>query len=241
MNATVELILSHRSIRQFRAEPISPLQLQAIFAAAQAAPSSSFLQPSSIICISDLAVRDQLARLAGEQGYVREAAEFLVFCADFYRHKQIVSEAQTGFAEQLLIGVIDTSLMAQNAMLAAQSMGLGGVYIGGIRNCPEQVSALLGLPEHVIPLFGLCLGHAAQTPEQKPRLPQSLVVHQERYNQKLDKALLAQYDQQISDYYQKRSSNVKTQSWSGQIKSILSKESRPFMLAFLHSQGFNLK
>jgi nitroreductase len=241
MNQTIDLILSHRSIRQFTAEPIAPQQLDAILAAAQSASTSSFMQVTSIIRVTAPDVRQQLAMLAGNQPYVVQAAEFLVFCADYYRHSQIVPEAQTGYAEQLLIGAIDGALMAQNALLAAQSLGLGGVYIGGIRNNPAEVSELLGLPHQVIPLFGLCLGHPDQQPEQKPRLPKALVVHQERYQQQLDRDLLARYDQQIADYYQARSSNNKQQTWSGQIRSILSKESRPFMMGFLQSRGFNLK
>ncbi|MGN5173023.1 oxygen-insensitive NADPH nitroreductase [Aeromonas sp. 102P] len=241
MNQTIDLILSHRSIRQFTAEPIAPQQLDAILAAAQSASTSSFLQVTSIVRVCEPEARQQLAMLAGNQPYVVQAAEFLVFCADYHRHTQIVPEAQTGYAEQLLIGAIDGALMAQNALLAAQSLGLGGVYIGGIRNHPAEVSELLGLPHQVIPLFGLCLGHPAQQPEQKPRLPRGLVVHQDRYQHELDRDLLAQYDQQIADYYQASSSNNKQQTWSGQIRAILGKESRPFMLGFLQSRGFNLK
>ncbi|MGN5152084.1 oxygen-insensitive NADPH nitroreductase [Aeromonas enteropelogenes] len=241
MNPTIDLILSHRSIRQFSAEPIAPEQLDAILAAAQSAASSSFLQVTSIIRVTEPQARTRLVELAGNQPYVAQAAEFLVFCADYYRHTQIVPDARTGYAEQLLIGAIDGALMAQNALLAAQSLGLGGVYIGGIRNHPVEVSELLGLPHQVIPLFGLCLGHPAQQPEQKPRLPKALVVHQDRCQQTLDRDLLAQYDEQILAYYQARSSNNKQQTWSSQIRAILGKESRPFMLGFLQSRGFNLK
>ncbi|QWL66251.1 oxygen-insensitive NADPH nitroreductase [Aeromonas jandaei] len=241
MNQTIDLILSHRSIRQFTAEPISSQQLDAILAAAQSASTSSFLQVTSIIRVTGPEVRKQLAQLAGNQPYVEQAAEFLVFCADYHRHGQIVPDAQTGYAEQLLIGAIDGAIMGQNALLAAQSLGLGGVYIGGLRNHPAEVSELLGLPDRVIPLFGLCLGHPAQQPEQKPRLPRALVVHQERYQRELDRDLLAHYDQQMEAYYQARSSNNKQQTWSGQIRAILTKESRPFMLGFLQSRGFNLK
>lgn len=241
MNQTIDLILSHRSIRQFTAEPISSQQLDAILAAAQSASTSSFLQVTSIIRVTGPEARKQLAQLAGNQPYVEQAAEFLVFCADYHRHNQIVPDAQTGYAEQLLIGAIDGAIMGQNALLAAQSLGLGGVYIGGLRNHPAEVSELLGLPDRVIPLFGLCLGHPAQQPEQKPRLPRALVVHQEHYQRELDRDLLAHYDQQIEAYYQARSSNNKQQTWSGQIRAILTKESRPFMLGFLQSRGFNLK
>ncbi|WP_323946509.1 oxygen-insensitive NADPH nitroreductase [Aeromonas hydrophila] len=237
MNPTLDLILAHRSIRQFTAEPITDIQLDQILSAAQAASSSSFLQANSIIRVTDKVLR----KLAGHQAYVAQAAEFLLFCADYHRHCEVVPDAQTGFVEQLLIGAIDGALMAQNALLAAQSMGLGGVYIGGIRNNPAAVSEAVGLPHQVIPLFGLCLGHPAQAPEQKPRLPRALVVHENRYQTELDRELLAGYDQQIEAYYQSRSSNNKQQSWSGQIRGILGKEARPFMQDFLRSRGFNLK
>ncbi|CAJ1850965.1 Oxygen-insensitive NADPH nitroreductase [Aeromonas hydrophila] len=103
------------------------------------------------------------------------------------------------------------------------------------------MSEAVGLPHQVIPLFGLCLGHPAQAPEQKPRLPRALVVHENRYQTELDRELLAGYDQQFEAYYQSRSSNNKQQSWSGQIRGILGKEARPFMQDFLRSRGFNLK
>lgn len=98
MNQTIDLILSHRSIRQFTAEPISLQQLDAILAAAQSASTSSFLQVTSIIRVTGPEVRKQLAQLAGNQPYVEQAAEFLVFCADYHRHSQIVPDAQTGYA-----------------------------------------------------------------------------------------------------------------------------------------------
>ena len=170
MNPTIDLILSHRSIRQFTPEPVSAEQLDQILSAAQSAASSSFLQANSIIRVTDKGLRATLAELAGHQAYVVEAAEFLVFCADYHRHSQIVPEARTGFVEQLMIGAIDGALMAQNALLAAQSLGLGGLYRRHSQQSAE-VSEVLGLPHQVIPLFGLCLGHPAQRPEQNRGCP----------------------------------------------------------------------
>ena len=155
MTPTIEVLLNHRSIRQFTGEPISDEQRSAIIASAQATSSSSFLQCSSIIRITDSDMRKQLVALTGGQEHVAQAAEFWVFCADFNRHLQICPEAQLGLAEQLLLGVVDTSLMAQNALTAAESLGLGGVYIGGLRNNIAQVTELLKLPKHVLPLAGL--------------------------------------------------------------------------------------
>lgn len=237
MNTTITQIKAHKSIRAYTDQPITAEQLDEILAAAQQAPSSSFLQAASIIRIKDKALRAQIMQLSAEQAYIAGAAEFLLFCADFNRHKQIVPDAKTGFVEQLLIGATDAAMMAQNALVAAESLGLGGVYIGAVRNHPAEIGELLGLPELVIPLFGLCLGYPAQDPQVKPRLPRALVVHENGY-QPLNKTLLAQYDDQMRAYYASRTSNNKDQSWSSQITAILGREARPYMLSYLQQQGY---
>lgn len=167
-----------------------------------------FLQCTSIIRITDPALRERLVPLTGGQQHVAQAAEFWVFCADFNRHLQICPQAQLGLAEQLLIGVVDTALLVQNALTAAESLGLGGVYIGGLRNSIEAVTELLELPQHVLPLFGLCLGWPADNPDIKPRMPAAMLVHENRY-QPLDNALLAEYDEQLAHYYLSRGSNAR--------------------------------
>ncbi|WP_336700373.1 oxygen-insensitive NADPH nitroreductase [Pantoea dispersa] len=237
MTPTIDLLCSHRSIRAFTEQGIDDAQRSAIIAAAQAASTSSFLQCSSIVRITDRNLREQLVQLTGGQPWVSAAAEFWVFCADFNRHQQICPEAQLGRAEQLLLGCVDTALMAQNAMVAAESLGLGGVFIGGIRNSIAQVTELLGLPKFVLPLFGFCIGHPDASPDVKPRMPQAMLVHENRY-QPLDKAVLAQYDQQITAYYQQRDSNQRSETWSELIQRLIIKETRPFMLDYLHQQGW---
>lgn len=240
MTPTIEKLLNHRSIRHYTGEPITQKQREAIIASAQAASSSSFLQCSSIIRITDPKMREQLVTLTGGQQHVAQAAEFWVFCADFNRHLQICPEAQLGLAEQLLLGVVDTAMMAQNAMAAAESLGLGGVYIGGIRNSIEAVTELLNLPKHVLPLFGLCLGWPADNPDVKPRLPASLLVHENHY-QPVDAAELARYDEEIANYYLSRGSNTRRDTWSDHIRRTIIKENRPFILDYLHKQGWAIR
>ncbi|MBD9645291.1 MULTISPECIES: oxygen-insensitive NADPH nitroreductase [Pantoea] len=237
MTPTIDLLCSHRSIRAFTEQGIDEAQRSAIIAAAQAASTSSFLQCSSIIRITDPAKREQLVQLTGGQPWVSAAAEFWVFCADFNRHQQICPDAQLGRAEQLLLGCVDTALMAQNAMVAAESLGLGGVFIGGIRNSIAEVTELLELPKFVLPLFGFCIGHPADTPDVKPRMPHAMLVHENRYHA-VDKNLLAQYDEQITAYYQQRDSNQRSETWSQLIQRLIIKETRPFILDYLHQQGW---
>ena len=237
MTPTIDLLCSHRSIRAFTDQAISAEQREAIIAAAQSASTSSFLQCSSIIRITDPALRQQLVTLTGGQQWVADAAEFWVFCADFNRHLQICPDAQLGRAEQLLLGCVDTALMAQNAMVAAESLGLGGVFIGGIRNNIAQVTELLGLPKFVLPLFGFCIGYPDAVPDVKPRLPQAMLVHENRY-QPVDPQVLADYDSRTAIYYEQRDSNQRSETWSELIQRLIVKETRPFMLDYLHQQGW---
>lgn len=237
MTPTIDLLCSHRSIRSFTDQKVSTEQRDAIIAAAQSASTSSFLQCSSIVRVTDPALRDELVTLTGGQTWVADAAEFWVFCADFNRHLQICPDAQLGRAEQLLLGCVDTALMAQNAMVAAESLGLGGVFIGGIRNNIAQVTELLGLPKFVLPLFGFCLGYPESVPDVKPRIPQSMLVHENRY-QPVDPAVLADYDSRTAIYYEQRDSNQRSETWSQLIQRLIIKETRPFMLDYLHQQGW---
>ncbi|MGR5238952.1 oxygen-insensitive NADPH nitroreductase [Vibrio alfacsensis] len=236
MNSTMQTILSHRSIRKFTPEPIDNAQMQAIIQAGLAASSSSMLQVVSIIRVTDHEKRRLLAEYAGNQAYVESAAEFLVFCIDYQRHTRINSDVQADFTELTLIGAVDSGIMAQNCLLAAESMGLGGVYIGGLRNNAAQVDALLGLPSNTAILFGMCLGYPAQNPEIKPRLPAHVVVHENQY-QPLNMDDIQHYDQTMQDYYANRSSNQKLSSWSQDVTGKLSGESRPHILPYLNSKG----
>ncbi|OAT20829.1 oxygen-insensitive NADPH nitroreductase [Buttiauxella noackiae ATCC 51607] len=240
MTPTIDLLRSHRSIRRFTDEPITDEQRAAIVASAQAASSSSFLQCTSIIRITDKALREQLVPLTGGQQHVAQAAEFWVFCADFNRHLQICPEAQLGLAEQLLLGVVDTAMLAQNAFTAAESLGLGGVYIGGIRNGIEAVTELLALPKHVLPLFGLCLGWPDEDHGIKPRMPAAMLMHENSY-QPVNENVLAQYDEEMAQYYLSRDSNTRRDTWSDHIRRTIIKENRPFILDYLHKQGWAVR
>jgi nitroreductase len=240
----IQQMMDHQSIRKFTSQSIPQKLINTCITAGQAASSSSFVQVTSVVQVNSQATRAALAEAAGGQAYVENAATFLVFCADLQRNQQIClgqhQHMPTGFTEQTLIASVDTALFAQNVLLAAQSLGLGGVFIGGLRNQPATVTRLLGLPQQVFPIFGLCLGYPDQNPGQKPRLPLSMVLHQDQYsNQAL--AQLTGYDAQISAYYQQRSQGKLQLNFSQHITKTMVKEARPHMLPYLHNQGFSTR
>jgi len=146
-----------------------------------------------------------------------------------------------GMTEHFLIASIDVALAAQNTVVAAESLGLGICYIGGLRNNPTEVSELLQLPQQVYPVFGLCLGYPNQNPEVKPRLPVDAVLMKEVYDETAQAELRTQYDAQVREYYKTRTGGNKDSTWSEEMKKLVGKESRPHMKGFLTGQGFATK
>ena len=175
MNATLDLMKAHRSIRKFTDRDVDQETLNAIVGAAQCAATSHFVQAYTVIRVRDRSKRKAIAQLAGPQVWVETAPVFLVFCADLNRLESACrlhdAEMEKGWAEQFVTATVDTALLAQNVLLAAESEGLGGVFIGGIRNDPQTVCDLLDIPEQAWPVFGMCLGWPAHNPPRKPRLP----------------------------------------------------------------------
>jgi nitroreductase len=205
-NDTIALLLSHRSTRGFRSDPLPDGTLETLVAAAQSAATSSNLQTWSVVAVDDPAVRAELAAIAGNQKHIEQCPIFLVFLADVSRNQRLAAEAGTElagmpFLESFLVAAIDAALAAQNAVVAAESLGLANVYIGALRNDVARVSALLGLPPGATPVFGLCVGHALQgrEGEVKPRLPQAAVLHRDRYDAN-DAGHRAAYDPRMADF-----------------------------------------
>jgi FMN reductase (NADPH) len=243
MNKVVRLLKRHRSVRTFAPEPVSEETVSEIIRAGQWAPTSNYIQAYSIIRVKDKAVRKQMAALAGDQPWVEESPVFLVFCADLKRAQTACdvegSQMVSGFTEQFIIATVDVSLSAQNIMIAAESLGLGGVYIGGLRNDPQTVCDLLDLPDQVYPVFGMCLGYPAQDQEQKPRLPADVVLKSERYFE--DPERLKAYNKICQDYYRRRAKGARQDTWTGQIARMVGQPARPHMRSFLESRGFEFK
>lgn len=245
MSSVIELLKSHRSIRKFTDQTIDPELFEELVSSGQAAATSSFLQGSTIVRVGNSEKRSEIAKLTGNQTYVETAAEFMVFCADLKRAGNYCEEYDMPFegdyTEHFIIATVDVALMAQSMVTAAESVGLGICYIGGIRNDPILVSELLELPRGVYPVFGLCLGYPDQNPEIKPRLPLSVILKQEVYNEEGDRQAIAEYDDRIREYYRTRTGGGHGISWSEQVASLLSEKSRPHMRDFLAGQGFKFR
>lgn len=206
-NPVLDALLGHRSIRNYLSTPLPVQTVPTLVAAAQSAPSSSNLQSWSVVAVQDADRKARLSGLAGNQAFIRQAPLFLVWLADLSRNEGIGRvSGQTldglNYIETLFLAIIDAGLAAQNAVVAAESLGLGTVYVGAIRNNPERVAAELGLPPKVLPVFGLCVGYPdpAVATSVKPRLPQAAVLHRELYDAGPQQGTAATYDARFREF-----------------------------------------
>lgn len=249
MNETIELLLNHRSIRQFEEKTLSREQIEMIVSCAQSASTSNFIQAYSIIGVSDQDKKDQLADLVGDQNYVAKNGHFFIFCADLNRHaligemenKDVLPSIES--TEKFMVTLIDATLAAQNAAIAAESMGLGICYIGGIRNQIGKVCELLKTPSYVLPLFGIAVGYPEKVSNKKPRLPLNHVYHENEYEQDVEKirTQLQEYNEVISAYYKERTKGARTDTWTSQVAHTLEKKQRMEMQSFIQSKKLNVR
>lgn len=155
----VEAILTRRSIRKYTDQPVADALVTELLRAAMAAPSAGNQQPWHFIVVRDKALLEGIAAFHPYGAMTRQAALAVVICADLKR------EQRPGFWVQ------DCSAATQNLLLAAHARGLGAVWLG-VHPRPERVEAtrsLLSLPEHVVPLAIVPIGHPAESPAPADR------------------------------------------------------------------------
>lgn len=222
LNNAVTVLLTHCSVRSYLPDPLPPGTLDLLIAAAQSAPTSSNSQAWSVVAVEDPARKARLAALCRDQKHIHEAPLFLVWLADLSRLRRVAATAGStaealDYVESFVIAVIDAALAAQNALVAAESLGLGTVYIGAIRNEPEKVALELALPPEVLPVFGLVVGFpdpSRPLAEVKPRLPAAAVLHREIYNPAAETKAITDYDAILSAF--QTAQNLPATGWTTQ-------------------------
>lgn len=222
MNPVLESLFKHKSIRKYKDQPLEQEKLDLIIKAAQAAPNWCNAQHVSIIAVKDQAIKDKLSVWCNNQPYIASCPVFLVFCADFYRTSLIFekngdtknTEELVQQLDNLFVGAHEVGIAMENAIVAAESMGLGTVPIGLIRKSSLAVIKELELPKYVIPLVGLCVGYPDDEPNIKPRLPSASVCFEETYDVNKSKAGVDEFDAMFRKYLSTRDSNNRDEDWS---------------------------
>lgn len=242
-NEFIENILDRRTIRKFSDKEIDPKLIEKLIAAAQSAPTSSMLQPWSLISLSKekrkILYSEKNQSILGISAKKRNPSDlhnlksltdcplYLIWLADWsilkfiytdsslndYFDKNIsvkrhlANEASSHLHYELRT-IIDAVIAAHTFVLAAESVGLGVQYMGSIRNMDLKED--LNLPDHVMPLFGICVGYPADSAginpytgnqiNPKPRLPQTMIFHEDSH-QPIDVKKLHEYNDLMKDFY----------------------------------------
>ena len=249
-NETIATLIDHRSVRDFLPDPVPPGTLETLIAAAQSAATSSNMQLWSAIAVTDPAKRKVLAEIAGDQKHIEQCPLYIAFIADMSRNERMSLAEQVTFEnlpylETFMVACIDAALAGQNAVVAAESLGLRTVYIGAMRNDPAKVHELLGLPQKAFVVFGLCVGHAGprQKNEAKPRLPQSTVLHLERYHAAPEVRDRRAYDAEMAQFSERNEMQATT--WTARMLNrmgpIKSMNGRERIRATLAKLGFEIR
>lgn len=242
MNETLKIIANHRSSRSFTDEPVAEAVLDELIATCQRAPTSGNTQHVSLLVIRDAQKRAKIAELAGGQPWIARAPVFLLVLVDHYKTAQAMAlqgrpHVIQEHVEGTISAVTDGGILLGQLMIAAQSLGLGIVPIGAVRNDADALIDLLHLPPLVFPLVGLCVGHIKNPAQQRPRLPLETFRFDETYGTPDMKAAIGTYDETLLAHWQKVG-RPEGQAWSDSITAYSDHNYRPHLGKALLRQGF---
>ena len=243
-NSTIAAQMAHRTIRAYTDKGVGEDTVATLLDVARHSATASFQQQVTIIRVLDPAVREQI-HLASGQPYVGgDRGELFVFVVDLHRNALLRERAGAPLeplerTNLFLQGVEDAVIAAQNVVVAAESLGLGTTYLGSIIGDVRRVIKALRLPTRTYPILGLLVGHPAQDPQYKPRLPREIAVGTDSYPE-LDDHLdaLTAYDAEVEQYYDLRDTSRRVDSFSQQMARALGQgnASHAPVLEVLHEQ-----
>lgn len=243
-NTTIKHQLNHRSIRAFKDQPLSVEQVQTLLEVARHTSTSMFMQLFSVIHVTDPKKRAAIQEVT-TLNYAGGHGDLFIFVADLYRNQQIRQQlgnddGRLHTADMFFQALEDTVLAVQNTLVAAESMGLGGVILGKINDDPQRLLKILQLPKMTFPALGLQIGVPDQKPQLKPRLPLKFTAFENNYPRDFKVGDLQDYDQVVRTYYDLRDANRRIDSFTHQVNGKTlnwRKRKRDQIVTVLQEQG----
>jgi nitroreductase len=242
-----------RTHRRYAERPVPEPLLRLLLGTAFSASSKSDFQQASVIWVRDRQSRDRLAALVPEMPWVGAAPEFLVFCGDAHRLERIGELRghinENGRLEGFFNAAIDAALVMQSFILAAETTGLGCCPISVLRNHAAAVAEILGLPNMVFPVAGLCVGYPVAAGHVSMRLPLAATLHIDKYDESWLPEAVDAYDRRRDARYslpreQQRSPDVfgyaSFYGWSEDKARQAAQPEGVGFPTFLRTRGFSL-
>ncbi|NKB56641.1 MAG: oxygen-insensitive NADPH nitroreductase [Alphaproteobacteria bacterium] len=242
---TIELLQNRVSTRKYSDEPVPDEMVETILRAAYRSPTSSNIQSYTTIVVRNPETKQKLSVSTGNQKHVADTPVFLAFCADMTRIDYALMKHQHNLnnnnMETGLVTSIDATLVGMSAYLVAESLGLRGLMIGGVRNNAVEIAEILGLPNRVYCVFGMCLGWPAEQPSQKPRMDIGATIHYERYDADATLASLDTYDSALAEHYEAIGKATTPDSWTHDMDKKFHPPLRDSLREQLKKQGFDFR
>jgi nitroreductase/FMN reductase [NAD(P)H] len=249
----VAALLDRRVARRYRDEDVPDALLDVLLAAAQSAPTKSDLQQYSVVVMRDRVRIKRIADWIGTMDWIASAPVFLVWCGDMRRGQRLCAMHGMPHAnnnlDTFLNTAVDCSLAMGQFIAAADAVGLGTCPISYVRSHIEKVTPLLGLPDGVYPVAGLSVGWPVFRRPVAMRLPQSVVVHRERYDDAALEPEARDYDARRAAREPIAAASLKNNDvypsrdgvgWSENVARQLSVPERFGFAAYLKTRGFEL-
>ena len=214
MNEVIRQLHERKSVRVFEDRPVEDYVKKAILEASIQAPTAGNMALYTILDITDQSIKEKLSVSCDNQPFIATAPVVLIFCADYRRwydaFRRHTQEVRTPSMGDLFLSQADAIIAAQNAVVAAHSLGLGSCYIGDITEKFEYHRELLGLPQYVVPAAMLCIGYPTEQQRRRPKPKRHAaedLVHENSYDAgksaDMDRMLSAQQNkegEELSDY-----------------------------------------
>lgn len=250
-NDALRTIAGRGVVRRFKPDRLAPGVLETLTAVALSSPSKSDLQQRDILIVEDAGIRSRINELLKDQDWIAGCPHILVFLGNNRRQRQVHQWRGHAFANDHLDAFFNASVDAAIALsafvVAAEAAGLGCCPISVIRNHAEEVSGLLGLPDHVFPVAGLGVGVPAGAHFVSARLPLGLTVHRDRYTEATDDAVSG-YDRRRNAIFPYRAQRnvarfgtAETYGWSEEKARHYAVPERADFGAYVRRRGFNLE
>jgi nitroreductase/FMN reductase [NAD(P)H] len=246
-------LIDRRVARRYTDQDIPDSLLDALLAAAQSAPAKSDLQQYSVVVMRDKPRIKQIADWIGTMDWIATAPVFLVWCGDMRRGQRLCALHDMPHAnnnmDTFLNTAVDCTLAMAQFITAADAVGLGTCPISYVRSHIERVSPLLGLPSGVYPVAGLSVGWPVFRRPVSMRLPPSIVVHRERYDDSNLEPEVTAYDKRRHARDPVAPGSLKNNDvhpprdgvgWSENVARQLSVPERFGFGAYLKTKGFDL-
>lgn len=220
MNPVIKLLNERKSVRDYEDKKISEDIKEAIIKAAMRAPTAGNMMLYSIVEITEQKTKDTLVKTCDNQPFIAKAPLVLLFLADYQRWydyfkisqvEEICKEKNTKMRKpqegDLFLACCDALIAAQNAVIAAESYGIGSCYIGDIMENYEIHKELFDLPEYTFPIALLCFGYPSKREkdrQQTERFDKKYIVFRDKYKRLTEE----DFDQMYNSLLEKRFKNA---------------------------------